>query len=79
MALGNDGIRPDALELRIRFLCGALFGAFVAGAAVFESGVFSGVALATSAVSGALVGGVLARHYGDAFWRSLRRGGWWPF
>ncbi len=24
MALGNDGIRPDALELRIRFACGAI-------------------------------------------------------
>jgi hypothetical protein len=75
MALGNDGIRPDALELRIRFICGAIAGS-LCGAwwAGYRS---SGWALALYAVVGVLIGGALARYFGDRFWASFRRT--WPF
>lgn len=75
MALGNDGIRPDALELRIRFICGAIVGS-IAGArwAGIRS---SGVALALWVVVGGLTGGALARNFGDRFWMAFRRT--WPF
>lgn len=74
MALGNDGIRPDALELRIRFVCGALVGAFLTAGTASINGSRSDLSLAFQAVAGGLVCGVLARQYGDRFWRGLR--GW---
>jgi hypothetical protein len=76
MALGNDGARPDASELRIRFVCGAIVGAFLVGGMVFRTGT-SGAAFALFAVLGGLVGGALALHFGDRFWFALRRN--WPF
>jgi hypothetical protein len=75
MALGNDGIRPDASELRIRFVCGAIVGAFLAGGTVFRMGT-SGAAFALVAILGGSVGGALARRFGDRFWFALRRN--WP-
>jgi hypothetical protein len=79
MALGNDGIRPDAHELRIRFACGAGLGAFVgAGCAYrFGAGTPSVSALVFDIVVGGLVAGALARYFGDRFWASFRRT--WPF
>jgi hypothetical protein len=72
MALGNDGIRSDATELRIRFICGAI------------AGVISGAAFAVESQASALrfvvwvgicgsVTGLLARQYGDRFWLWVRR------
>jgi membrane associated rhomboid family serine protease len=75
MALGNDGIRPDALELRIRFACGAIAGS-LAGA-WWAGHRSSGGVLALFVAVGGLIGGALARYFGDRFWASFRRK--WPF
>jgi hypothetical protein len=76
MALGNDGIQPDAGELRIRFVCGAILGAFLVAVPAFRVGT-SGVAFALYAVLGGFAGGTLARYFGDRVWFALRRN--WPF
>jgi hypothetical protein len=76
MPLRNDGIRPDTAELRIRFACGAIVGAFLAAGPAFRTGTCGG-AFALYAVLGGLVGGTLARNFGDRFWLALRRN--WPF
>lgn len=73
MALGNDGIRPDKLELRIRFVCGFLIGAFAGGTSQFALRAPSPLTAALLAVVAGLAGGVLARHYGDRFWSSVLR------
>jgi len=55
--------RPDRLELAIRFVCGAAFGWYVVGR--FSVGWQRGAA--------ALVAGLLALWFGDAFWHGLAR------
>ena len=79
MALGNDGIRPDALELRIRFACGAILGSLVGAGWAYRSGAGapSGGLLLCEVGVGAVLVGALARYFGDRFWFALRRN--WPF
>jgi len=75
VALPNDGVPPDRFELRVRFVCGALLGAFLG----LQLDPATPAMLAVSVGAGALVGGLLARHFGDRFWeRFLRSLRWWP-
>jgi hypothetical protein len=73
MALGNDGFRPDAAELWVRFACGALGGAFLV-AGIYWSRSSSSVGLLLCILGGGLAGGLLARYFGDRFWSWLT----WP-
>ena len=73
MPLGNDGIPPNRLELGLRFGCGALLGLLVGGGSLLNVGVTSPGLLAAAAGVGALGAGLLARHFGDRFWSSLRQ------
>ena len=73
MPVHNDGIAPDRLELRVRFACGALFGALTVGGTLLEVQVPSRAALALGTGAGALVFGLLARQFGNRFWLGLRR------
>jgi hypothetical protein len=77
VALPNDGVPPDRFELRVRFVFGALLGALVG--LRLAPATFSIPVVAIAAGAGAVLGGLLARHFGDRFWerfvRSLR---WWP-
>ena len=76
MALPNDGIVPDRFELRVRFGSGALAGALLVTVLMARVSRASGRMLLMAAAAGALAGGLLARHYGDRFWRGLLR--FWP-
>jgi len=75
MALRNDGIRPDASELRIRFVCGAILGSFLGAGCAFQLGAGSPTVhgLVFAVIVGGVIAGALARHFGDRFWFSLRR------
>lgn len=75
MALGNDGIRPSSYELWVRTGCGFLFGALVEGLSLMrwfppDSAAEAALAL----LAGGVLCALLARHYGDRFWSSLK---WW--
>lgn len=73
--LHNDGMTPTPLELRLRFACGAAFGALLVGG-VFQSAANPSIpGLALVAAAGGLCCGRLARRSGDRFWFALRR--WW--
>jgi hypothetical protein len=74
MALPNDGIPPDRLELRLRSVCGAVAGAILGASAAFQLDTDSLLLITILTTAGCVIGGVLARHYGDRFWRSLP---WW--
>jgi hypothetical protein len=74
MALPNDGIAPDRFELGLRFAFGAVAGGFLAGALLLRFPRILPVVIIAGTGVGALVGGLLARHHGDRFWRALR--GW---
>jgi len=71
VALPNDGIVPDRFELRLRFGAGALAGALGVPAPVARVSAASAGVLVIAAAAGALTGGLLARYYGDRFWRGL--------
>ena len=79
MPLGNDGIRPDATELRIRFACGATLGAIMGAGVALSQGTVSALMLGVAALAGGLVAGALARHFGNRFWVSLRNWLWPPW
>ncbi len=74
MALGNEGLRPDKSELRLRFGCGALLGALLGAGLVFRYSRARGppVAAALPILGGGVLLGALARHYGDRFWYARR-------
>ena len=74
MPLANDGIRPDACELRLRFVCGAILGSLLGVTCAFQLGSSTVLELALAALVGGSIVGILARHFGDRFWSSLR---WW--
>jgi len=74
VALPNDGIAPGRFELWLRFIFGALAGGVIAGVTLAKVSQVSMVVGATGTVAGALISGLLARHYGDSFWRELL---WW--
>jgi hypothetical protein len=71
VALPNDGIAPDRFELRVRFGSGAVAGALLVTVWMADVSRGSAWVLVMSAAAGALVGGLLARHYGDRFWRAF--------
>ncbi|MEJ2039424.1 MAG: hypothetical protein P8X55_10865 [Desulfosarcinaceae bacterium] len=68
-------MQPDKSEKRIRFGCGFIFGMIL--------GFFTAITWMTSTwgivvfvtLGAAIVFGLLARKYGDAFWHSLKN--WW--
>jgi hypothetical protein len=66
---------PDISEKRIRFGCGFVFGLivgfFTAITYVFETWGF----IILVSLCAAIVCGLLAKKYGDAFWYSIRN--WW--
>ena len=64
MALPNDGIAPDRFKLR-------LLRVLQPSASAAAIGVIG-------AAAGALGGGLLARHFGDRFWRAFLRLWTWP-
>ncbi|WP_257453566.1 protein bicaudal D homolog [Archangium lipolyticum] len=66
--LANDGIRPDAMEQKIRFAVGAVAGGFSGFYFAFEWGITSGVVTLAAIGGSALIGGVLAWWYGDRYW-----------
>jgi len=80
VAVHDDGIAPDRFELWIRFGFGALFGAFMAGAWFVAFGPWKPLTGALITGGAALLGGLLARSFGDRFWYSLRSWLWlfWP-
>ena len=67
----DDSPEPDSFEKRLRFGCGFVFGGIVALFIVArEVTAFTGPSWA--AVLGiAIIIGLLAMRYGDAFWRSI--------
>jgi hypothetical protein len=71
MAFGNDyGVRPDATELRVRFVCGALVGSLLGAAWSFRVNTpWQAAVLLT--LAGGLGSGLMARYFGDRFWSSL--------
>ena len=71
MALGNGGIKPDRLELRLRFFFGALLGC--AMGARFARATGSPKVVLLAMICGGLIIGLLARQLGDRFWESR----WW--
>lgn len=74
MARSNDGIRPDATELRLRFACGAVLGALAGIVTAWQLGFDSMHAAIITAAVASVIAGLLARHFGDSFWASVR---WW--
>jgi len=80
VAVHDDGIAPDRFELWIRFGFGALFGAFMAGAWFVAFGPWKLLTGGLITGGAALLGGLLARSFGDRFWYSLRSWLWlfWP-
>jgi hypothetical protein len=74
MALGNDGIKPDRLELRVRFVFGALLGCALGLGAT--RGTSSSKVAMLAMVCGGLIAGLLARQFGDRFWASHWWRGW---
>jgi hypothetical protein len=72
-----DKMKPDTIENRIRFGCGFTFG--------LASGFFFAVqwvadtwgGFAATSITTAIVCGLLAMKYGDAFWYSLKDWFWW--
>jgi hypothetical protein len=66
----------DWAEFLVRFLFGALLGAaigFSVWLRVFPFAAFGWIALP----AGALLFGIIAARFGDAFWHSLRDWLWW--
>ncbi len=74
MPLPSDGIQPDRFELRLRFIFGALAGVAV-GCGFLPDWPPSAIGIALIGL-GAVAGGLLARHFGDRFWRAFLFG--WP-
>ena len=72
MALPNDGVPPDRFELRVRFVCGGLLGGLL-GLRLASLDTTSPAMLAVAVGAGAIVGGLLARHFGDRFWHTFLR------
>ena len=76
MPVHNDGVPPTPFELRLRFACGAVFGALVTAWSLFSI-VGPSVLTAVAGIAvGGLGGGLLARRHGDPFWFGLRRWFW---
>lgn len=70
----RDGIRPDAAELWIRFVLGAIFGAGAGFAAILDVDDITPKELLAVMALSALAAGLLARQFGDRFWEEwLRR------
>lgn len=62
---------PDAFEKRLRFGCGAIFGAITTFfVAIREVQEFTGPFWAT-VIACAMIFGFLALRFGDAFWRVI--------
>ncbi|HEY3587662.1 MAG TPA: hypothetical protein VGK85_10945 [Myxococcaceae bacterium] len=80
MALLNKGIAPDRLEMWLRFLAGATFGALLTGIPLAIGWPFSRGLFAAAIVSSALGFGLVARSLGDRFWQTARDWLWlfWP-
>jgi hypothetical protein len=80
MALMNKGIAPDRLELWLRFLAGAAFGALLTGVPLAIGWPFSRGLFVVAVGSSALVFGLVARSLGDRFWHTMRDWLWlfWP-
>lgn len=69
---------PDRFTLGVRFGCGALFGLVLpfAGGTIFA--FRAGRSLIAWCLLSALLTGLLAMRYGDAFWeRTVRGRSWW--
>ena len=81
MALPNDGIAPDRFELRLRFVFGAIAGGILVPVLllrVLQPSASAAAIGVIGAAAGALGGGLLARHFGDRFWRAFLRLWTWP-
>ncbi|MDM0076352.1 hypothetical protein QTH90_18225 [Variovorax sp. J2P1-59] len=66
------GRKPDAFEMRVRFICGALFG-LVVGVGLCVSLWPLGVLGLSALVALAVVGcGLGAARFGDRFWARVR-------
>ncbi len=65
----NDGPPADWLEFWVRFVCGALLGAFL-GIAVMQSET-SAEHVWVAVLAGGVVCGLAAAWFGDRFWFSL--------
>jgi hypothetical protein len=74
MADARDGVRLDDREWRLRLGFGFTVGAAVGAATWVSLAEFSWLSMGLAALGGGIVGGTLARHFGDRFWASLR---WW--
>jgi hypothetical protein len=80
MALLNKGVAPDRLDLWLRFLAGATFGALLTGIPLAIGWPFSLGLFAAAVASSALVFGLVARSLGERFWRTAQEWLWlfWP-
>jgi hypothetical protein len=80
MALLNKDIAPDRLELWLRVLAGATFGALLTGIPLAIGWPFSRGLFAAAVGSSALVFGLVARSLGERFWQTARDWLWlfWP-
>jgi hypothetical protein len=70
---------PDALEKRIRFGCGFVFGVVIAGISSITYLLASGLYIAALCVLFGVVSGLAAMKYGDEYWLKLGNYWWWPF
>jgi hypothetical protein len=68
---------PDALEKRIRFGCGFVFGLVVGGYIALRLFPWNGFVVVAIILVSALVCGVLAMKQGDRFWLALTSLRWW--
>ena len=68
-------MQPDKTEKALRFGCGFIFGLVAGFFTAFQWVMSTWGGLAALAFASAVICGLLAMKYGDAFWYSLKD--WW--
>jgi len=68
---------PDALEKRLRFGCGFVFGFLISGLSGFIWYVTAGHYVLAFSLFCGLICGLVALRYGDRFWHSVGNWLWW--
>ena len=70
---GSDaGRKPDALELKVRMACGALFGLVLGVGCCIASWPLNGLGACASIMFAMIACGWCAMRFGDGFWMALK-------
>lgn len=71
-------VEPDVLEIRIRYVCGALLGLVLGLFICLDLWPTTKITCAAVVAASASLTAILARHFGDSFWIAfLKSMKWW--